>query len=198
MNLPLPEQFHTALSSDRLSVIANLLLQEVYSTETELQSDVDDEYTRGCTLFGRQKNRIRFVALSKKYEWLELVNGGNDLVFTISGIPCRFSTDDPFNPTKSAVIGISRYQASFFEEAESGLPCKFCFIVDKGNGETAEPRVVFIGEDPSGNAQCMWNSESVRSVYMPEAQTPPARDVRKAKISPKRDSVDDKDLNTGQ
>jgi hypothetical protein len=187
MSLPLPEYFHSALTTPRLSVIADLLLMEVSSTGSDMKSDVDDGYTRGCVLFGRQKNRLKFVALSKEYPWFTLLNGANEFVFAIGGIPCRFSTDDPLNPSKPAVTQVSQYQAGFFEEVEGDAPCRFCFIVDMGHGDS-DPRVVFQGQDPTGKLLCQWVSDSVRSVYVPSAHVPEAKEIRKPQIGPKRQS----------
>ncbi|MGY4726915.1 hypothetical protein [Burkholderia pyrrocinia] len=190
MNLPLPEVFHSSLDSDRLGIIADILIAEHFATETDLQSEFDDGYTRGCTRFGRQKNRLRSVALSGQYEWLELRHGGNDLVFTIDGIPCRFATDDPANPTKPAVLAATPVQQSFFDEVEDGDPCKFCFILDGGYAESDDPRVVFIGEDFRGTVKCRWMSDGMRALHSVSVDTPPAKDVGKAPVGPKRSESD--------
>lgn len=196
MNLPPPEAFLPALSSDRLERIAEILIDEHFSTLTDLQSDYDDGYSRGCTRFARQKNRLRVVALSDRYDWLKLLHGGNDLVFTIGGVPCRFTTDDPTNPTKPALLEVSPVQRSFFEEVEAGIPCKFCFILDGGYTEADDPQVVFLGEDASGTVRCKWTSGGIRTLHMISANTPPAKDIGKARVGPKR--VDsDKAENSG-
>src|SRR6266702_1720450 len=161
MNLPLPEVFHPALSADRLGVVAEILIAEHFSTVTDLQSEFDDGYTRGTTRFGRQKNRLKSVALSGQYEWLQLRHAGNDLIFSIGGIPCRFATDDPVNPTKPAVLDATPIQQSFFDEVENGAPCKFCFILDGGYADADDPRVVFVGEDMMGVVKCKWVSDGM-------------------------------------
>ena len=186
MNLPLPEVFHPSLSSDRLAIIADILISEHFSTATALQSEFDDGYTRGCTRFGRQRNRLKSVALSGQYEWLQLLHAGNDLVFTIDGIPCRFTADDPANPTKPAVLDATPMQQGFFDEVESGMPCKFCFILDGGYAEADDPRVVFVGEDIARTVKCRWVSDGTKSLHLVAAKTPPAKDVGKARVEPKR------------
>jgi hypothetical protein len=157
-----PAECNSALTSERLALISQWLLEELYSTEDDLARDTDSSYTRGCTAFGRQMNRIKFEFLSKKHEWLGLLNGGNDLVFTISGVPCRFSNDDPSNPTKDAVIAISRYQMPFLEFVSEGEPGKFCFVIYRGSNSLDDPRVEFLGFRPSGEIACRWVSDSVR------------------------------------
>lgn len=186
MNLPLPEVFHPALRSDRLGVIADILIEEHFSTLTDLQSEFDDGYSRGTTRFARQKNRLKSVALSGQYEWLQLRHAGNDLVFSIGGFPCRFATDDPANPTKPAVLEATPIQQSFFDEVESGVPCKFCFVLDGGYAESDDPRVVFLGEDLYGVVKCRWTSDGMKVLHAVSAKTPPAKDVGKAPVGPRR------------
>jgi len=53
--LPQPIHYHSDLTHERLSVVAELLLDEHYKTLDDLSSETDDNYTRGCTTFGRQK-----------------------------------------------------------------------------------------------------------------------------------------------
>lgn len=191
MTLPLPEEYHPSLSHDRLAIVAQILLQEVFSTETDLQSDVDDGYTKGCVIFGRQKNRIKAVALSGQYVWLTLLNGANDLVFAMDGIPCRFSTDDPRSPTKPAILQVNEYQQDFFDAVEAGQPCKFCFIVDKGQGDE-EPRVVFIGQDAAGVVACIWTSDATsQGIHAALSAVPMAKEVAKPKVGLKGSDVED-------
>lgn len=198
MTLPLPEVFHPALSQDRLAVIADILIAEHFSTNTALQSDYDDGYTRGCTRFGRQRNRLKSLALSGQYDWLDLRHGGNDLVFTIGGIPCRFATDDPANPTKPAVLDVTPIQQGFFDEVEEGAPCKFCFVLDGGYAESEEPRVVLIGEDVRRNVKCKWISDTVRSIHSITSTIPAAKDVAKAPVGPKRADSGDAEVDTAK
>lgn len=191
MTLPLPEAFHPALSAERLSIIASILIAEHFSTGTALQSEYDDGYTRGCTRFGRQRNRLKSVALSGQYDWLELRNGGNDLVFAIGGIPCRFASDDPSNPTKPAVLDATPIQQDFFGEVESGSPCKFCFVLDGGYAEADDPRVVFLGEDDARVVKCKWISDSTRALHVVAAETPEAKEMGKPIVAPKRRDAGD-------
>ncbi len=58
MTLPSPATFNPELSTDRLEAVSQWLLDELYATEDDLSRATDSGYTRGCTTFGRQKNRI--------------------------------------------------------------------------------------------------------------------------------------------
>lgn len=189
MSLPLPATFNPALSSDRLQQVAEWLLEELYATEDDLKRRTDTGYTRGCTAFGRQHSRIiGESALREKNPWLGLVSGDNAIVFSIGGVPCRFSRDDPAKPTKDAVLTANRYQVDFLEEASTDEPGRFCFIIDRGPDEAAEPRVEFLGFTPGGAVACRWVSDAVRMLRRADGdqQLPPTVPVAKPQIAPKR------------
>lgn len=187
MTLPSPSAFNAQLVSDRLETVSQMLLDELYATEDDLSRSTDSGYTRGCTTFGRQRSRIISEAMSRRYEWLGLSNGSNDIVFTIGGVPCRFSNDDPSNPSKDAVLSANRYQMDFLEFAAKGEPGRFCFIIDRGQDGAAEPRVEFLGFTPSGEVACRWVSNAVRVLRL-EGQQSLVQPVQVAKpqVAPKR------------
>lgn len=187
MTLPLPTAFNSELTSDRLESVSQWLLDELYATEDDLSRPTDNGYTRGCTTFGRQRNRIISEALSGRHDWLDLPNSNNDLVFTIGGVPCRFSNDDPSNPSKDAVLTVNRYQMDFLEFAVKGEPGRFCFVIDRGHDGAAEPRVEFLGFAPSDEVACRWVSNTVRVLRL-EGQQPlaPTVHVGKPQVAPKR------------
>lgn len=187
MILPPPSAFNPELAPDRLESVSQWLLDELYATEDDLTRLTDSGYTRGCTTFGRQKNRIITEAMSGRHAWLSLLNGNNDIVFTVGGVPCRFSNDDPSNPSKDAVLTTNRYQMDFLEFAIKGEPGRFCFIIDRGHDGTTEPRVEFLGFAPSGEIVCRWVSNAVR-VLRVEGQQSLAQPVAVAKpqVAPKR------------
>lgn len=187
MNLPLPSTFKSGLSTDRLVLVSKWLLEELFATEDDLNRDTDGGYTRGCTTFGRQRSRIIAEATRGQYDWLGISNNGNDLVFTIDGVPCRFSNDDPSNPSKDAVLIANRYQLDFLEFAEEGNPARFCFVIDRGVSETSDPKVVFLGFTPTNEIVCKWESDSMRMLRLETGdnavQPVP---VAKPQVTPKR------------
>lgn len=190
MPLQHPSYFHPELTNDRLKQVAFWLLEEVFSTETDLQSEFDSRYTRGCTQFGRQQTKLTKLALRGDHNWLGVMNGGNDLVFTIGGIPCRFSSDDPDNPKKRAVLDANPFQTSFFDQVADGKPCKFCFVIDRGIHESAEPRVVLLGTDAAGGLLCRWESDTMRSLYPMATEAPAPAELKKPNIGVKRRPTD--------
>lgn len=185
--MPAPATFNPDLSSDRLEAVSQWLLDELYATEDDLSRPTDNGYTRGCTTFGRQRNRIIAEALSAGHAWLGLLNSNNDIVFTIGGVPCRFSNDDPSNPSKDAVLTANRYQLDFLEFATDSDPARFCFIIDRGHDGAAEPRVEFLGFTPSGVIAFRWVSNTVRVLRVEGQQTlPQPVVVAKPQVAPKR------------
>ena len=186
--LPQPIHYHSDLTHERLLIVAELLLDEYNKTLDDLSSETDDNYTRGCASFGRQKNRIKQSVLANTYPWLQIMNSTNDLVFKIGSIPCRFSNDNPNSPKKKAVLTANRYQMSFFDEIESDeMPCRFCFIIDdEGFGED-EPKVVFIGYDAYDLAKCQWESGAIRTLHNVNPTDIPAPiEIDKPRVKPKK------------
>ncbi|MGZ8182311.1 MAG: hypothetical protein ACXWT1_10160 [Methylobacter sp.] len=189
--MKLPVHYKADLTHERLTIIAGILLEEYYNTLDDLTSDHDCNYTRGCTAFGRQKNRIINLALSGTYPWLELLNSGNDLVFAIGSISCRFSSDNPDNPKKKATLIPNRYQQSLIDETVNDEPCRFCFVLDKGYNDDLEPKVVFVGFDTSNTIKCLWESNTVRTLHsVAPVITPNAVEIGKPAVTPKKPSAD--------
>jgi len=190
MPLPLPAQFHPELSDDKLSLVAEWLLEELYATEDDLVRPTDSSYGRGCTVFDRQKNRIVLEHASGKHDWLNVLANTFDLAFTIGGIPCRFSSDYVKNPTKKAVVEVTRYQKTFFDDVgDASAPARFCFVIDRGSFGGDEARVVFMGIDSHNVIRCEWKSDNVQSVHAVGAETPAAVNVGKPTVGVKRDGI---------
>ncbi len=95
-----PWEFYPQLSHERLTVIAEELLQVLDRTYEQLSSPFDDNYTRGTCTFGRQRQMLIALCLSGKHNWLQLTHPGMDVTFNIEAIPVRFFADDPENPKK--------------------------------------------------------------------------------------------------
>ncbi len=187
--LPLPSAFHPALTGERLALVSQWLLEELYATEEDLSRSTDNGYTRGCTTFGRQRNRLITEALSGSYDWLQLRNSANDLVFEIGGVPCRFSNDDPGQPSKDAVLTASRYQRDFLEFATGEEPGRYCFVIDRGSSDAEEPRVVLLGFTASGEKACMWESGAVRVLRLAaDLLLPAAVEIARPQVAPKRNA----------
>lgn len=187
-----PSDFQPALTNERLAQVANWLLEEWYATEDDLVRDTDSPYTRGTTKFGRQKNRIVKESLSGQNPWLRVENNGNDLVFSIGGVPCRFSNDSASSPSKPAVLEVHRFQMPLIEVAEPGQAVRFCFVIDRGLGETSEPRVELLGFTASSELVCRWTSNTmVRTLVDVKDALPEPVKIEKPVVAPKRRGGDD-------
>lgn len=191
MEYPHPSVFKPELTTERLQQVATWLLEELYATEEDLSRPTDNGYTRGCAAFGRQRNRLINEYLSRKHPWLGMSNSSNDLVFTVGEVPCRFSNDDPANPSKDAVLTANRYQIPLLEAAADDEPGRFCFVIDRGVDGSSEPVVEFLGFSPSGEIVCRWVSDAVRVLRVEGNQPlPGAVPVAKPPVGPKRKDQD--------
>jgi len=57
-----PSFFHSCLTNERLTIIAEHILDMRFNTLREMDSVDDDAYTRGTTTFGRTRNSlIKFI-----------------------------------------------------------------------------------------------------------------------------------------
>ncbi|TJY56268.1 hypothetical protein E4T66_20130 [Sinimarinibacterium sp. CAU 1509] len=191
MEYPLPTAFFPQLALNHLALVASWLLDELYATEDDLTRDTDDNYTRGCTTFMRQRLRILKEAMSGKHPWLGIATAGNDLVFTVDGLPCRYSNDDPDNPKKDAVTLANSYQQSLFDYDDFQRPQRFCFVIDRGLEGISDPHVEFVGFTPIDTIACRWISSSVRNFQIVGETTPAAVPVAKPTVAPKRRPADD-------
>jgi hypothetical protein len=183
MALPTPAVYAPALTSDRLQMVANWLLDELQATEDDLIRATDTRWTKGCTTFGRQHSRIVAEWKSRNHPWLGMLDASNALVFTIGEVPCRFSNDDPDNPSKKAVLEINPYQRAFAEFFSPELPVRYCFVVDRGMDGLADPYVVLHGLSDSNQIVCRWVSDSVPAFRVETENKPDAVDVQKRPLS---------------
>lgn len=198
MSLPHPSFYFPELADDKLQTIASMLIEEHEATEDDLRRNTDSGYTRGTTRFGRQKERLIREAQSSKYPWLRLISTTNDLVFSIAGIPFRFSFDIASSPSKPAVTEVSRYQADFFENSDANRPARQCFILDTSltNGNEAIVFVQFYAA--AGTLISRWSSFApARNVVVHRDTLPDAVQLSKPTIKPKhKDSGSSDDLVT--
>ncbi|NKF24414.1 hypothetical protein [Solimonas marina] len=187
MDLPLPSTFHRELSAERLNLIASWLLEEYYATQEDLVRDTDSSYTRGCTAFGRQRGRIMKEAASLKYSWLSIKGAGNDLVFGIGHVPCRYSNDDPDNPKKDAVLVANQHQLPFLDFEDDLAPTRFCFVLDKGLEGVTDAHVELLGYTGAGTLVSRWISSNVRTLHaVNDQKLSSAVPVGKPVLAPKR------------
>lgn len=182
----------SALKEEYLTLVASWFLEEWYATEDDLVRDTDTPYTIGTTRFGRQKQRISNEYVSRHHSWLRVENNGLDIVFSVNGIPCRFSNDNADAPKKRAVLEVHPFQMSLIEEAAPGEAARFVFVIDQGFGEIEEPHVLLLGFSASGQEVCRWRSGGILRKLRDAKKTMPAPvEIQKPVITPKRRDLDD-------
>jgi hypothetical protein len=143
MALKSPAEFYPQLTDERLSYVAQALLEVRHTTLQEMQSPFDDRYTREGTIFGRQRNMLIDMALRGPHDWLSLKHPGMDVTFAIKGVPCRFFTDDPDAPHKDGFFKRNAVDDLF--EQDDDMPVMWRFVVDPAITEDDEDRVLCIG-----------------------------------------------------
>lgn len=149
-----PWDFYPQLSHDRLTVIAEELLQVLDRTYEQLSSPYDDNYTRGTCTFGRQRQMLIALCLSGRYSWLQLTHPGMDVTFNIDNIPVRFFADDPENPKKPGFFRRNVVDQLF--EPQLTTPTLHRFVVEKPEFEGEGARVHFIGTNALDEIVSKW------------------------------------------
>jgi hypothetical protein len=177
MNSAHPHHFQAVLTEERLNVLAKALLDECYSTEDDLQSDYDSGYSRGCTRFDRQKNKLKLLAL--KHPWLTISDGSNRLVMSIEGLPFRFARDQHQAPRKAATLLVSQTEAiqreKFVLEQQieldfdgltasdrSSLPTMWRFFVEVTESleDGRDYHIYFVGFNELKESVCVWEYDN--------------------------------------
>lgn len=184
----------SGLKEEYLELVASWLLEEWRATEDDLVRETDTPYTRGTTRFGRQQMRFWLEHRSGRHPWLRVLNNSLDIVFEISGIPCRFSNDNVEAPKKRAVVEVHQHQISFLEGAEPGNAARFVFVIDCGVDEASDARVVLLGFAASGQEVCRWTSGGVLRRMGEMSRTVPLPvELPKPSIAAKRKRDEDGD-----
>ena len=92
-----PWEHHTALTADRLAMIAGLLEQGRNDALDRLDPTIGcTGWTVGCDAFAFAKHRIEEAAVD--LDWLEIVDPTMHFIFSIGGVPIRFYRGDPDEP----------------------------------------------------------------------------------------------------
>jgi len=188
MSLPHPQQYYADLTSDRLEVIASMLLEIRFNTLRELDSPYDDSYTRETTVFGRSRNSLISMCLGKSLDWLTLASSAMDITFRIGVVPCRFFRDDHEAPEKAGFFKRNHVDDLF--ELDESHPVVWRFIVERALTEEDEDRVFFSGYNAFQEKVSEWGYSVVGSVLRSvDNVTPPARDIPAARVDVRDDEA---------
>lgn len=184
MNSRKPWDFYPELIEGRLWVIAEALLDVYYDVQIELASELDDNYTRGTTTFGRQKNKLVQLRNSGAYSWFKVLNTSNDLTCSIGEIPFRFFRDDHESPAKRG-FWRRNYQDDLFPIADD-QPVIFRFVVEHARNDEDEASVYFLGFTQEGQLVCEWRfDEPVRTLRSITQTRPLPEEILPAEIEPR-------------
>lgn len=189
MKFPLPSSFYPELSSDRLQVIAEALLDLRFDTLKQMSTEHDDSYTKETAVFGRSRNMLISLARSGQYPWLTLSHAGMDVRFDIGSVRCRFFRDDPDSPAKYGFFRLNAVDSLFV--TDDTLPVIWRFIVEKALSEDAEDCVVFAGYNVYQEKVSEWIYEgSTPALHSVDKQVPQAAVIPAASIGVRENSVE--------
>jgi hypothetical protein len=193
-----PHEYYEQLRPEHLATVADWLLSVQFETQRDLTTEFDDNYTRGATTFGRQRQMIIKRWQSGQHEWLTVLHAGMDLTFAIGGIPIRFFADDHLNPQKRGFFRRNPTDSLFDEDEEK--PVLWRFILEKPTNDEEEDRVFFIGYNAVDVAVCEWEYKSAtRMMYAVGGAVPEPRDIKpvevklKPQATPEGDQKDRRD-----
>jgi hypothetical protein len=176
MSLPHPTTFKAPFTDARLREVAVRLLDVRYNTIRELNSPYDDNYTREGAVFGRSRNMLIELALSKQFDWLSLCHAGMDITCKIDDIPFRFFRDDPDSPAKAGFFKRNNFDCLF--EDEENAPVMWRFVVEKAMFEEDEDRVYFVGYNVYQEKVSEWvYTGAVTKLHSVDHDIPAAADI---------------------
>lgn len=189
MKFPLPSSFYPELSSDRLQVIAEALLDLRFDTLKQMSTEYDDGYTRETAVFGRSRNMLVNLALNGTYPWLTLSNPAMDVTFNIGLVPCRFFRDDPDSPMKNGFFRRNSVDSLFAPDDTS--PVIWRFVVEMALSDEDEDCVAFVGYNVYQEKVSEWIYEgSTPALHSVDKQVPQAADIPAASVGVREDGVE--------
>lgn len=185
-----PWETYPDLSEDRLKIISEALLNIRHNTYAELVSEHDDNYSRGCTTFGRQRQMLIQLARSGRYSWLTLASPAMDTTVNIGEVPVRFFTDDHANPKKRGFFKRNEVDQLFSPHDMDAV--MFRFVVEPAATEEGDDQVFFLGYNVYQEVVVEWRYSPVTAVLHPVDSVLPKAVVQPdAEVGLKR-AADDK------
>jgi len=181
-----PSAFYSCLSEERLTIIAEHILDMRFNTLREMDSADDDAYTRGTTTFGRTRNSLIRLCNSKQYSWLRLAHAGMDITFCIENVPCRFFQDNPDNPKKGGFF--KRNQADNLFSIDDKEPVVWRFVIESALTEDDEDSISFVGYNAYNEMVSQWRYAMPRKLlHSIDKDTPLSKELLPAKIEMRQD-----------
>lgn len=184
-----PSDLSAELSPDRLSTVAQLMLEVLDHALLDTRTPYDCAYTRGTLSWGRIKNALLLLIVSKQHSWLTLRHSGNDLLIGIGPHLVRFFLDDHLNPRKPRVFNPTDGEMVQLKLAFSGSEDRtvtlWRFIVERAISDDDEHRVYFVGYNNEQDVIALWQySEPVRAFVAVDDHVPAAAQLDPVDLSP--------------
>lgn len=188
-SLTTPQRVSADLSDERLSIVAELMLNVLSKALSVTSTEYDCAYSRGALSWAWIKNALLALVRSGEHKWLTLRHAGNDLVIGIGSHAVRFFIDDHANPRKPRVLNPTDGEAFQlkidFGADKDTSPVLWRFIVERALTEDDENRVFFVGYDAIGEVVSKWQfTESVRAFHATDALIPEAARLDPISLAP--------------
>lgn len=195
-DLATPEEFSPELSSYRLSIVGELMLDVLAKAILATSTQYDCAYSRGALSWAWIKNALLTLAGSRAHDWLTIRHAGNDLVIGVGSHPVRFFIDDHAKPRKPRVLnptdGESCQLHFNFAIQPDTTPVLWRFIVERAMSEEDENRVFFVGYNAIGEVVAKWQfTESVRAFRATDDDIPAAAELPPITLAPIYDDAVD-------
>lgn len=167
MNSKMPWDYHPHLTEDRLTIVANTILDRRNSClELHDEDAGDTSWGLHCRSFDRCHTTLKKLVLSGEHEWLSLVDGSMKFQFKIGEILFRFYRGDPDKPnmrTLSQDLSFLNQGRFDFDDDYPFAELKWRFAIETGiDGEVT--RIVVIGVLGEKDIRCSWDVPLVKPV----------------------------------
>lgn len=195
-NLATPSELSPDLSDERLSTLAQLMLEVLHKALLDTSTEHDCAYSRGALSWARIKNALLQLIRTNRYEWLTIKHSGNDLVIGIGPHAIRFFLDDHLNPRKPRVLnptdGEMLQLALDFPTTGDKSVDLWRFIVERALSEEDDHCVYFVGYNREREVIVQWKySDSVRAFYTVDGLIPAAAILAPINLTPIDEDIED-------
>ncbi|WP_408953724.1 hypothetical protein [Lysobacter sp. Hz 25] len=183
-----PVEISEELAPERLSIIAQLMLEVLHKALLDASTEHDCAYTQGTLPWGRIRNALRQLVASRRYPWLTIKHAGNDLLIGLGPHPVRFFLDDHLNPRKIRVLNPTdseMHQLELLPESGDKSVDLWRFIVERALTEDDEHRVFFVGYNRMKEVVAQWQyTDSARTFFAVDDYIPAAAELPPIDLAP--------------
>ncbi|WP_305805192.1 hypothetical protein [Stenotrophomonas sp. YIM B06876] len=187
-NLASPSEISDELAPERLSIIAQLMLEVLHKALLDTSTEHDCAYTQGTLPWGRIRNAVKLLVSSRRHPWLSIKHAGNDLLIGIGSHPVRFFLDDHLSPRKIRVLNPTEsemQQLELLPESGDRTVDLWRFIVERAITEDDEHRVFFVGYNRVREVVAQWQyTDSARTFFAVDDYIPAAAELPPIYLTP--------------